>query len=327
MRETAEAINDQAMRWVARIDRAEPSDALAADLEAWLAGDPRRRGAFLRAEAAWRALDRAAVPIDMAQEEDHTDRVEHRSPRVSRRWMVAGAGGLAASLALGIGLFALPDVATTRIDTARGEIRRVPLDDGSMAVVNTGSRLAVQLRSDQRNVELDSGEAWFQVAKQPTRPFVVSAGDVRVRAVGTAFSVRRHGGGADVQVTEGVVEAWVAGNAARPLRIGQGERAFIPTTGGATTSNAAAIEIDRSLAWRTGQIVLEGNTLGEAAAEFNRYNDRQIVIADPGLAAENLVGRFRTNEPEAFVDAVAVTLGARVENAANTIRVERADPE
>lgn len=321
MRETAEAIDDQAMRWVARIDRAalEPRDQ--ADLEAWLAGDTRRRGAFLRAEAAWRMLDRASVPIDEADAD-----MSEAAP-VSRRWLMAGAGGIAASIALAIGLLGSSETRPARIETARGEIRRVPLDDGSMAVVNTASRVAVALSPDTRAVTLDQGEAWFQVAKDKTRPFVVSAGDVRVRAVGTAFSVRRHSGGADVQVTEGVVEAWVAGDEADAVRIARGARAFIDMTTGPAIPSQAALEIDRSLAWRTGQIILDGDTLGEAAAEFNRYNSRKIVIGDPQLAAEKLVGRFRTNEPEAFVRATVATLGMRADNAAGAITLSRAEPE
>lgn len=321
MRETAEAIDDQAMRWIARIDRAALEPRAQADLDAWLAGDSRRRGAFLRAEAAWRMLDRASVPVDEA------DAAASEPARVSRRWLMAGAGGLAASIALAIGLLGVSDPRPARIETARGEIRRVPLDDGSMAVVNTATKVAVALAPDARTVTLSQGEAWFQVAKDKTRPFVVSAGDVRVRAVGTAFSVRRRGGGADVQVTEGVVEAWVVGEEAQAVRIARGARAFIDVAAGPAIPSQAALEIDRSLAWRTGQIILAGDTLGEAAIEFNRYNSRKIVIDDPQLAAEKLVGRFRTNEPEAFVRAAVATLGMHADNAADAITLSRAERE
>lgn len=321
MRETAEAIDDQAMRWVARIDRGALEPHAQSDLDAWLAGDTRRRGAFLRAEAAWRMLDRASVPIDEPEGN------ESEPAPVSRRWLLAGAGGLAASIVLAIALLGVSDPRPGKIETARGEIRRVPLGDGSMAVVNTASRVAVALAPDTRAVTLDQGEAWFQVAKDKTRPFVVSAGDVRVRAIGTAFSVRRHSGGADVQVTEGVVEAWVVGEEADTVRIARGAKAFIDVTTGPAIPSQAALEIDRNLAWRTGQIILDGDTLGEAAAEFNRYNGRKIVIDDPQLAAEKLVGRFRTNEPEAFVRAAVATLGMRADNAADAITLSRAERE
>jgi transmembrane sensor len=220
-RETAEAIEADAIAWVARLDRAGDEACLEAELAAWLGDDARRRGAYFRAQAAWRMLDRASVLRGSAQqasaepasgdsyaeERDDGEFVE-AVPFISRRRLLFG--GLAAA---GVaGLFVLGrsdwDMPVQRIETAIGEIRRVPLEDGSMAAVNTASRLAVRLQPDTRQVELAQGEAWFQVAHDAARPFVVEAGDVRVQAVGTAFSVRRTAAGADIQVTDGTVEVW-----------------------------------------------------------------------------------------------------------------------
>src|SRR3546814_2061558 len=96
----------------------------------------------------------------------------------------------------------------TSYATSVGEIRRVPLADGSIAAINTASAIDVKLDDAARHVRVVEGEAWFQVARDKQRPFVVAAGRARVRAVGTAFSVRRRAGGADVLVTEGEVEVW-----------------------------------------------------------------------------------------------------------------------
>ena len=316
--ETAEAINEQAMQWIARLDRDGPDAHIQAELEAWLAGDTRRQGAFLRAEAAWTLLDRAAV----------LSPAEHDVPPVrtglSRRRLFLGGGGLAASLAATTtGWLVLRAAGTARIDTAKGEIRRVPLEDGSMAIVNTQTRVKVDLQPELRAVTVDKGEAWFKVAKDSARPFVVAVGDIRVRAVGTAFSVRRLPTGAVVQVTEGVVETWSVGNEAEAIRVSQGGKAFVAPAARPAVAPQASAEIDRSLAWRTGLIILNGDTLGEAAAEFNRYNARRIVIDDEGLAAQTFVGRFRTNEPEAFVNAVALTLGTRTRAAPDELLISR----
>jgi transmembrane sensor len=89
---------------------------------------------------------------------------------------------------------------------------------------------------------------------------------------------------------------------------------------------AAPADVMRSLAWRDGQIALEGETLDEAAAQFNRYNARKIVIADPDLAKETLVGQFRVTEPMTFAMAVATTLGATVVEDGDTIRLSRRTP-
>jgi transmembrane sensor len=208
----------------------------------------------------------------------------------------------------GIGLLRSP---TEHIETAVGEIRRLPLKDGSMAAVNTATKLAIKIRPEVRQIALDEGEAWFQVAHDRARPFVVVAGDIRVRAVGTAFSVRRMEAGADVQVTEGAVEVWSVDAQTNKRRISAGARTFVSDAAGPGIAVEASTQIDRSLAWRSGQLIFDGDTLGAAASEINRYNAVQIRIADPSLANEKFVGRFRTNEPEALAQAAATILGAR----------------
>src|SRR5690349_3417261 len=162
-RETAEAINEQAMRWVARLDREGPDAGLQVELDTWLAGDPRREGAFLRAEAAWGMLDRAGVLTPEVEDEPVAE-------PPTRRRMLLGGGLAAAMAATAGGWLTLRTLRTVRIRTAKGEIRRVPLADGSMAIVNTDTRVNVDLREDLRAVALDDGEAWFQVAKDKSRP-------------------------------------------------------------------------------------------------------------------------------------------------------------
>lgn len=317
-RETADANNEQAARWVARIDRQGLDERGQAELDAWLAADPRRAGALLRAEAAWSMLDRASVLATPGRALPPPT-----GPRLPRRRVLVGGSALAASVAAGaVGVSVWRGTRPT-IVTARGEIRRVPLEDGSMAVVNTDTRVRVDLQPRLRGVRLAQGEAWFQVAHDPERPFVVAAGDLRVRAVGTAFSVRRHADGADVLVTEGVVEAWSSGEDLTAVRLGPGERGVFRRAAAPVIATDMSVQIDRALAWRTGQIILDGDTLASAAGEFNRYNDRPIVIADAALAGQRLVGRFRTNEPDAFARAAAGMLGARVEISAEEIRLSR----
>lgn len=314
-RVTAKVIEDQALAWVARLDREPSHAALEAELNLWLEGDDRRRGALLRAQAAWMHLDRAGV-LDL-------ELAPRATPRPSRRWLFAGGAAAAAAVG-GVAVWGLARGALShRIGTARGEIRRVPLEDGSLLAVNTESRLRVALDRTMRRVDLERGEAWFQVAKEQARPFVVVAGDVRVRAVGTAFSVRRHERGSEVLVTEGVVEVWSAHAPQHVRRLSVGDQAFVSEAMGPGARQNAAAEIDRRLAWRDGEIVLDGDTLGDAVVEFNRYNTRQLLVEDPALASEALVGRFRTNEPEAFARAVAVTAQARVLVDEEAIRISR----
>jgi transmembrane sensor len=209
-----------------------------------------------------------------------------------------------------------------RYGTSLGEIRRVPLSDGSVVAINTQSVVEVAMHPNVREVTLARGEAWFQVAHDKKRPFIVSAGRIRVRAVGTAFSVRRHDDGAEVQVTEGVVETWTVGEENRRVQVAAGSRAYVAEYEPPKPIPASG-DIERSLAWREGQIVLEGQTLDEAVAQFNRYNAKKLLISDPGLAAEKLVGQFRATDPKTFAEAIATTLGATVDEQGDTIRLSR----
>jgi len=299
-RESAADIEADAARWVVRVDR--DGEAVRSDLDAWLAGDRRRVGAYARAEAGWTRLDRGRALGGQPPAV-----VEHAQPR--RRGVLAGLGAMAAGLAA---LVVAPRLLAKRYDTTLGEIRRVPMTDGSVAAINTSSELEVNMQPRLRAVKLQRGEAWFAVAKDVDRPFVVESGPVRVRAVGTAFSVRKREGGSDVLVTEGVVEVWTKDGKTPPRRVAAGERVFANNDTGVLVPPEADDDLARRLAWRDGQIVLDGQTLTEAAAEFNRYNDRKIEIADARLADARFVGWFRTNDPEGFAEAAAATFNGKV---------------
>jgi transmembrane sensor len=304
-RQAASEIDDEACAWALRLDGRDLDLVNEPELEAWLAADPRRQGALLRAQAALSFVDRGRALA--APGAANTAWLLTRSP--SRRGLLIGAGG--GAVAAGVAAGALLASEVSRYDTGLGEIRRVPLKDGSLIAINTRSTLKVALSPHMRRVKLEAGEAWFEVAKDAARPFVVQAGPVRIRAVGTAFSVRRQGEGCDVLVTEGVVEAWLDGFADQPARLAAGFKSLIAAGRDPITVQAPE-DIERSLSWRTGSIALDGQSLAEAAEEFNRYNERRIVIDDPALAKRRFVGLFRTNDPEGFAAAVAATIGARV---------------
>lgn len=294
-------IRDDAANWVARMDAGVWSETQEAELQAWLADDPRRSGALLQAQAAWMTLDHPAV----AQA-----RIEAAPSRWSRRGLITGGVGmLAASLAGGF----LWRNAGTTYETQVGEIRRVPLTDGSSVAINTASRIDIRLAASRRDVTVEAGEAWFQVAPDPTRPFVVAAGRVRARAVGTAFAVRRRDGGADILVTEGVVEAWTDGAEGNKVRLTAGHRAFVADNAAIVRAPGTPSSVDRALAWRAGRIDLVGDTLAQAAEEFNRYNRRRIVLVDPTIIGEQFDGLFRTDDPEGFAVAVSSSLSVPID--------------
>ncbi|MHC1547882.1 FecR family protein [Phyllobacterium sp. K27] len=310
MRDMPNAELDTAAHWVSRMDADNWSAEDEAELQTWLDGDPTRRGELARIQAIWFALE------PLQDEPVHGHEVE--KPIFRRRTFLAAMGGAIAASVVG-GLYVFQ---ARSYETELGEIRRVALTDGSVATINTVSRITVQMRKSVRHIRVDRGEAWFQVAKGPNRPFVVEAGDLNVRAVGTAFSVRRLDHGAEVMVTEGAVETWSGDTADQRVYLDAGNRAFISEDGTIHRQVAMAASIDRSLAWRTGKIILLGDSLGSAIAEFNRYNRRKLVLLNPRLGNEQLDGVFRIDDLDGFARTVGEILAVPIDTRDNdTVRI------
>ena len=288
-------------------------------LNDWLASDPRRRGAYLRAQAAWAALSKAKALGPSKDWAVPTAPIASSKPNqfTRRHIYAAGFGGIAATV---LALFMVNGSKQSNI-TAKGEIRRMPMGDGSIASINTESKMTVKMTETARMVELEQGEVWFKVAKNKKRPFTVSAGLVRVQAVGTAFSVRRRDEGVEVLVTEGVVKAWLDGVDHDAVFLKAGDRTFI-TQNGQRKVDHAPQAIDTALAWREGQIELTGQTLYAVAEEFNRYNHKKFVVLNPSLGEERLIGRMSADDPEAFSRAVEQAFDAQISQTDEAIYID-----
>ena len=308
-REDSEEIERAAAAWVVRLDRASPSPGDAAELETWLQGDTRRRGAYVRARAAWMLLDRGRALAGTS-----TVSPPARFAGLPRRALLVGGAAASVIVAVtGIGLVApyLRRRPPQRFQTAFGDVRRVQLDDGSSAVLDTDSAIEVDFQPKVRHIKLERGEAWFQVAKDADRPFIVRQGTVEVRAVGTAFSVSTRTNGAAILVTEGVVELSSGPRQSQaPIRLQSGAQALMQDDGRARIEPVASEAMQRTLAWREGRLALDGESLLEATRAFNRYNAVKIAVDDPRLATERLVGWYDIKDPAGFADAVAISLTA-----------------
>lgn len=298
-------VDDIATQWANHIDAGTLDAKGQEQLDDWLAADRRHKGAFLRAQAGLRWLDqgRVASSVLALPEPDAPEEPRTRAAR-PLRWLIGGAAAAAACLAV-----ALLRPHAADFQTGVGEQRRVTLADGSVAQINTDSALDVTYMPDRRRIDLHQGEAWFQVAHNRQRPFEVQAGPVHVRATGTAFSVRRRAEGVQVIVSEGRVLAWVEGSPQAPLAIAMGEQVLIPTAAtsapGAAAPRPTETRIADALAWRQGEIALNGETAAQAALEFNRYSTRSLRVENPQAARYQLVGYFQTNQSLEFAQAVA----------------------
>jgi len=317
--------DEQAAHWALRLD-AEPLDnSSRKEFDSWLAADVRRRGSLLRAQALLCYLDRgralAGTP-GVRTASGAMPSADAADDTVDRRGLIAAGAFIIAVAGLGFVPEILPPA--TAIDTATGEIRRLPLADGSVAMLNTRSRLTVTMEKKKRIVRLEEGEAWFQIAHDRNRPFIVEAGQVRVQAIGTAFSVRREGGGTEILVNEGVVESWIVGKEGAKRRIAAGSKGVaIPTLTDIAVAEAGD-DVDRALAWRSGELILKGETLQYAVEEMNRYNAVKIILVDTRLGETELVGLFKTNEPENFARSISAITGATLVIADGSIRLEHA---
>jgi transmembrane sensor len=306
------AIDNQALSWL-RIQSERQLDAdERAHLDAWLAEDTRHKGAYIRATVIDNAIAQAVSQQSLYPGEDrYALRPDASEAKGTHRRALLKYGAWAAGVGLfGVGVSQNVTERPTTLSTSRGEFRRVALADTSVASINSSSRLEVRLTREKRQITLVRGEAWFEVAKDKTKPFVVEAGDVRVRAVGTAFGVRRFKDGAEVLVTEGTVEVWT-GEAKALLSAGQ--RSFVPYKTAQINVARQPQDIQRKLAWREGKLIFTRQTLGEAVADFNRYSVKKIIISDPSLEGKRIFGQYQIDAAEQFARDIGAYLNVPIE--------------
>ena len=334
---SSEQIDREAAEWLARLDSQPESEAIRTQFESWRSADARHAAAYLRLSIAWDRMDRlralsagqSSIDSDAlrAQSERERDAAADKSRKVAGyEWRRAAIAAGFVLLTLG-GLVLVKSLSGETLTTQVGGFARARLTDGSTVELNTGTRLKVQMDDESRRVELVAGEATFSVAHEPDRPFIVNAGEATVRAVGTRFNVRRRAESVDVLVTEGKVRVARARypdgpEASNSAWVSAGESALIAATHIERAPVTPALA-DRALAWHHGSLEFESNTLAEIVAEFNRYNERRIVIDDPDLATMQIGGRFSATNPDGFVH-VLTDFGIRADMTDSEIVLRRA---
>ena len=234
-------------------------------------------------------------------------------------------GALAATVAVGVMLMGAPGQETYR--TKVGERRAISLEDGSTIELNTDSQVRVRLGKDQRRLTLDRGQAMFAVAHDAKRPFVVTAGDTSVRAIGTRFEVWLEKDAVRVVLAEGKVQVTKAQPAgakpAPPVILAAGTRLDVTK---AKTTAPVAVDVAAVTGWTQGRLTFKDTRLADAAAEVNRYSRRQVVIA-PALADQRFNGVFDTGDIDAFANGVAAALNlSRATRADGTIELTPTAP-
>jgi transmembrane sensor len=331
------AIADLAATWVARADRG-LSAAEARELAAWRAADPRHATEFDRLQREWAGLELARADpglVRLAGElEAATRPAPTRRTRRTGRWL---GGSLAAAAALALTWFAWrPEASAPAASGSQPyqilprSVRTLDLADGSKVELRGDSEVAVEFLPGERRLRLVRGEAHFTVARDPARPFIVSAASVAVSAIGTAFNVRLDSALVDVLVTHGRVQVATAAPTRAPAPsagppapaatlLDAGERLTVPllavaAAGAAEVTPVRPAEMNQLLAWQRTRLVFNRTALGEAVEAFNRHGSRRLELGDPALRDRLLGGTFRADNVEAFVRLLEQSDGLRAEH-------------
>ncbi|USQ94165.1 FecR family protein [Caulobacter sp. RL271] len=300
-----------AATWFARLQDDDVSPQDRRDFQHWLNADARHAAAWDAVRATWDDLSGLENdPALAALRADALGAGEAPPRRLNRRALGLAAAGLVATV--GGALLGrrwlegdktpAPAADEPVFTTAVGERSTFRLADNSVVTLGTDSAVRVNHWGAERRLTLLRGQAYFQVAKDKTRPFIVSAGDKSVTAVGTAFDVRMEPGKLSVTLVEGRVR--IVG--ASP----QGQRRIEMSAGSRFVANGSAdwavatVDTAKESAWLQGRLVFDAEPLSSVVAEMNRYSTRKLALADPTLAATPVSGVFKTGQIDAFVAAL-----------------------
>lgn len=302
------AIEAQAARLLARLN-SDPSPEDEAEICAWVEADPKHGVAFARAEAAWEEAERlksAAADVTLPPLAQIVSEEQQR--RLSRNIMIVAA--------VAVTLFIIAAVVTihtfsgvNRYETRIGQMRDIALTDGSTLHLNSDSEAEVRFTGNGRKVRVLKGEASFDVAHDPSRPFEVEARSAIIRAVGTAFNVRLRPSLVELTVTRGAARVRCATGTPHMVEAGRG--AIIQPRNIALTTLGSRI-VGQRIAWRDRIVELDGETVEQAAGEFNRYRTAPILIGDTRVSSLRIGGRFRTTDSREFLSALQLSLPVRV---------------
>ncbi|MAW82232.1 MAG: hypothetical protein CMI63_18500 [Parvularcula sp.] len=340
MNDTEPDVHDEASRWFMTLRRAGARDYDLAAFEQWRGQSEAHAKAYADVESAWELMDgAAAAPEIVTARRDALSRARRAAIfrwRVGRRpRMIAIAASLAAAflaapLVLALRGASAPETKLTQYyETDIGETRVLTLADNSKISLDAKTAVDVDYTPQLRLIELRHGQAFFDVAKDPTRPFRVTAGGKTVVALGTAFNVELVNDEVFVTLVEGKVAVTDAGDRNEKVVPGV-DKADLPpdvrelTPGQrlvADASGASSVEpradISKITAWRRGKLNFEDEPLGLAIERMNRYSRISLVAGDEKVAALGVSGVFDTGDTEAFVEALQVYFGVRAERRAD----------
>lgn len=300
----------EAAEWLARLNsRSVSTEDLNAFYE-WRR-DPENAETYARGEQLWhdaRSLgdDREiAQAVREALERPRLAKHGGGALPIGRRTLLVGGSALVAAASAGWLFLGRGE----RYRTAVGEQLAIRLEDGSLMRLNTDSEARVSFSSSRRNVEIARGQAFFEVHRDPARPFRVSAADVDVFAIGTRFEVSSlEGRPGRIVLVEGSIRVEPEDRSWQRTLAAPGEALFLSGQG---QPDIARIDAEAATSWTVGRLTFHGTPLGEAVAEMNRYSRTQVVLQAPDLRGLEVDGVFETGDPQSFVSALTALFPLR----------------
>lgn len=311
------SVEDQAAMWVARRDGNVLSEEESQRFDQWKSVHVDHQTAYDDLEQAWGQMGSLVDLLDVGPREGKPDPdilakkfgrfgPQHQSYRAPL--------SIAASILLifGIAWSALDMAQGENVHTTDvGEVRSVALADGSEMILNTDTRVSVHFDNENRLVELKSGEAYFKVAKDPERPFLVVAGKGEIMAVGTEFNVHFQDDVVEVVVAEGVVELLMSEEKQTSAENPQSQRLILTENQGSgfnghlrKSAEIDSRELKRLLSWQNRKLEFDNETLDQVVQEIERYTNKRIFFASESLKSLRIGGIYEIGDVDGLVEAL-----------------------
>lgn len=312
-------VEREAADWFARLNKLSVTTKALEDFQAWRRA-PAHDEAYERIEALWNTAGRLHGHPDTARDVAAALARGARKRRLTRLWSrpVQVGVGLAAVTAAAALAFTITLESGQPYTTGLGEQRLVSLDDGSRVRLDTDTQVRVKFTKGGRHIELVRGQAFFDVAHDAARPFVVEAGGQSVRAIGTRFDVRRDDKEIRVTLVQGAVEVSRQSDG-QSWRLGPGQS--LADRNGAVEP-PRAVDVGAVTSWTSGRLVFRATPLGEAVSEVNRYSSNKISLPNAELQAVPVSGVFDVGDTRAFVSAVSELFNLKAVETGDGYRLE-----
>ncbi len=295
--------DQEAVDWVTLLNSGETSDQDFARFRVWYNSTPEAKQAFEKIGRTW--IRMGAFEIHPLKNCIPGESIKTgSSQRVGRNRWAAIAATCVLALTFIFAQFGPPSIWKADYQTSKGSQYSLKLTDGSRIRLNTQTAIAKDFSGTRRVLELIQGEALFEVAKDPTRPFIVKVGKYEVRAVGTRFIVRKLKSGGRVIVTEGIVEAKLLNDPSRPVLLNAGQEVLFRDS---NLGSAKKANLNQSTAWLKQQVIFLQTPLKKVVEEINRYREGKIFVLDAEISEIKVSGAFHLQNPDEILYAITDT--------------------